>query len=141
MIEGGKLELRKPKYFLDTGAIALYFAGIPEIRRYVTEAAKGLCEVYTSELNMAELYYKIALKLGEDTAKIYYASLRNSSINIVSITEEYTLEAAKLKLRYYNVLSLADCYVIAISRYLGAKIVTTDEKIKDVYKKTIVIKP
>ncbi len=50
--------------------------------------------------------------------------MRNSPILIINVDEELTLEDAKIKLKYYGKLSLANSYLIALARKLGATILT-----------------
>lgn len=57
--------------------------------------------------------------------------LRTSPIKIASIDEHLTIVAAKLKLKHYRVLSLADCYLIALAKTQGATVVTTDRNVKE----------
>ncbi|HEW94066.1 MAG TPA: PIN domain-containing protein [Thermoprotei archaeon] len=46
--------------------------------------------------------------------------------------EDLTVNAAKLKLKYYSILSLADCYLIALAKRSKATIITTDQNVKSV---------
>ena len=57
---------------------------------------------------------------------------RNSPIVIKEIDETLTTEAAWLKLKHYDKLSLADCYLIALAKQLKSSIVTTDSRVKEV---------
>ncbi len=66
------------------------------------------------------------------TTMVKHSLLRNSPINIIGVDEGLTIEAAKLKLKYYNVLSLADCYLIALAKQRKAVIITMDQNIKSV---------
>ena len=50
----------------------------------------------------------------------------------MNVDEDLTIEAARLKLRYYNILSLADCYLIVLAKRSKAAIVTTDHNVKNV---------
>lgn len=63
---------------------------------------------------------------------VKHSLLRDSPIKVVDVNEELTVEAAKLKLKHYNVLSLADCYLMALARLNKATVVTTDHNIKNV---------
>ncbi len=51
------------RYVVDAGALALYFVGDEEARRYISEIIGGEAEGYICEVNLAELYYKTAEKL------------------------------------------------------------------------------
>ena len=127
----GELRLRK-KYVLDAGVIALYFAGRKDAKKYVDAIYDGKAEAFMCEVNVAEFLYNYARVFGWDAALVKQSLLRNSPINIIGIDEELTIEAAKLKLKYYNILSLADSYLIALAKRNRATIVTTDRDIKNV---------
>ncbi len=49
-----------------------------------------------------------------------------------AVDESLTLGAAKTKLKHYNILSLADSYLIALARRLKATIITTDQSVYNV---------
>jgi len=122
----------KKRYVLDAGILALYFAGRKDVKRYVDEIYSGRAKGFMCEVNVAEFLYNYARIFGWDTALARHTLLRNSPINIVSIEEELTVRAARLKLNYYNVLSLADCYLIALAKKNKATIITTDQNVKNV---------
>ena len=122
----------KKKYVLDAGVLALYFAGRRDVKKYIDEMYSGRIEAFMCEVNVAEFLYNYARIFGWDVALSRHSLLRNSPVSIVSIDEDLTINAAKLKLKYYNILSLADCYLIALAKKNKAKVITTDQKIKDV---------
>ena len=122
----------KKKYILDAGILALFFAGREDDKKYVYRAYSNKDKVFMCEINVAEFLYNYAKVFGWDSAKAKHKLLRNSPIEIIGVDENLTLEAAKLKLKYYNILSLADCYLIAMAKILKAIIVTTDGSIKNV---------
>ncbi|MEM2184336.1 MAG: PIN domain-containing protein [Candidatus Methanomethylicia archaeon] len=51
---------------------------------------------------------------------------------VVSPDEKQTIEAARIKLKYYDRLSLADSYLVALAIMLKGIIVTTDARIENV---------
>ena len=115
--------------------LALYFAGSREARKYIDEVYSGRAEAFMCEVNVAEFLYNYARVFGWESALIKHALLRNSPIAVVGVDEFLTTEAAKLKLKYYGRLSLADCYLIALAKQKKADIITTDkdvEKVKEV---------
>ena len=122
----------KEKYVIDAGVIALYFAGDQKVKEIVNDVYSGRAEAYMCEINIAEFLYNYAKVFGWGSALARHALIRNSPINIVGIDEYLTLEAAKLKLKYYNLLSIADCYLIALAKQRKAKVITTDEGVKRV---------
>jgi len=120
------------RYVLDAGVLALYFAGCGDVREYIDLVYEGSAEVFMCEVNVAEFLYSYARVFGWDAAMAKHALLRSSPINFVGVDEGLTVEAAKLKLKYYNVLSLADCYLIALAKRGKATVVTTDHNVKNV---------
>ena len=122
----------RKRYVLDAGVLALYFAGREDARKYIDAVYEGKAEAFMCEINVAEFLYNYARIFGWEAALAKHSLLRSSPIKIVGIDEELTIEAAKLKLRHYNVLSLADCYLIALAKKRNATIVTTDSYVKNI---------
>jgi len=120
------------KYVFDAGVLALYFAGRQDAKRFVDEVYGGKAKAYMCEVNVAEFLYNYARVFGWEAALVKHSLLRESPITIVEVGEELTVAAAKLKLKYYNLLSLADCYLIALAKLYKATIITTDSRVKEV---------
>ena len=131
----------KNRYIFDAGALALYFAGNDEVKDYFNEVFDTKVEGFVLDINLAEFYYKTAEVLGLEVAEIRYRMVRNSELKQLSAMGEVTREAAIVKLKNKNKLSLADSFLIAEAEDLNAKIITTDKSIKEVAtKRTIYIK-
>ena len=122
----------KRRYVLDAGVLALYFAGRESAKEYIYATYEGKARAFMCEVNVAEFLYNYARVFGWNAALVKNDLLRNSPITIISIDEDLTIRAAKLKLKHYNILSLADCYLIALAKQNGATIVTTDHNMKEV---------
>jgi len=122
--------LRK-RYVLDAGVLALYFAGRRDARRFIDDAYAERAEAYMLEINLAEFLYNYARVFGWEAALTRHSMIRASPIRIVGVDEELTVQAAKLKLRHYSRLSLADCYLLALAKKLGATVVTTDHAVRE----------
>ena len=122
----------KRRYVLDAGILALYFAGHESAKEYIYVAYEGRASVFMCEVNVAEFLYNYAKVFGWEAALVKNNLLRNSPVTIVGVDEDLTIRAAKLKLKYYDVLSLADCYLIALAKRNKATIVTTNHYIKEV---------
>lgn len=120
------------RYVLDAGFLALYFAGRADIRRYVEEAYRGEARAYVCEINLAEFLYNYARVFGWEAAAAKNSLIRNSPVIPVGVDEDLTLSAARLKLRYYGKLSLADCYLAALAGRLNATVLTSDPALRDV---------
>jgi len=124
--------LKKDRFVFDAGAIALYFGGDEEIRPHFVGALAEKGVGYVCEINLAEFYYKTAEKLGLEAAETRHLMIRNSKLEIISPNEETTRIASRLKLKYKNQLSLADCYALATTKVLKATLITTDSIINNV---------
>ena len=70
----------KSKYIIDSGVLALYFAGDQRVKKYFDEIFRGSSEGYLCEINLAKFYYKSAEKLGIDAADVRYEAIRNLSL-------------------------------------------------------------
>jgi len=125
----------KKKYVIDTGALALYFAGDFKVRKYFDEILAREADAYLCEVNLAEFYYKTVEKLGEEVADIRYESVRNSPIRQVPAAGDLTREAAKIKLEYRDKISLADAYLIALALQTRAIALTTDSVVKEILRR------
>lgn len=94
-----------------------------------------------SSINLSEFHYKTCQKLGKTTADIRYYQIRRA-ISIVETDEELSRIAGVEKCRQSHLLSLADCYALALTKRLRATLLTTDPelaKTKEV--RTILFKP
>ena len=131
----------RKRYVLDAGVLALYFAGRKDARKFIDAVYVGEAEAFMCEINVAEFLYNYARIFGWDAALVKHSLLRSSPIKIVGIDEELTIEAAKLKLKYYKVLSLADCYLIALAKKRNATVVTTDSYVKNVAEVPTILLP
>jgi len=131
----------REKYVLDANIPSLYFAGNNYVKKYIDEIYEGKAEAYMLEINLAELLYHYARAFGWRSALVKNSLIRNSPIKIISMDEELTLEAAKLKMKYYQALSLADCYLIAFAKLHKAKIVTSDHVLKEINEVPVILVP
>ncbi len=93
----------------------------PYFKRIFSSGAIG----YISEINLAEFYYKAAIKKGVDTADNWYRQIRQSAFQIVAPDEEITRSAGLWKVKR-NDLSLADCFALATTQQKAQILLTTD---------------
>jgi len=113
------------RYVVDTGVTSLYFAGDALAKRYIDEILTRQVAAYLSELNIAEFTYIYAREFGNEGAATRVGLIRSQPFRIVGIDEELTTSAARFKSKYSK-YSLADCYLLAIAKSLGATLLTTD---------------
>ncbi len=103
-----------------------------EAKRYIDEVYSGAAEAYMCEVDIAEFLYNYARVFGWEAALAKHSLIRSSPIEIIGLNKELTVNAARLKLKYYNILSLADCYLVALAKQKKACIVSTDGGVKKV---------
>lgn len=129
--------MRANKLAFDAGALSLYYAGDKRIKSYFDSVFSKTKMGFVSEVNLAEFYYKTAEKFGLQTAETRYRLTRGSLI-IVAPDEMITRDAAKLKPKSHDKLSLADCFAISTAINNQCTLITTDTKIKQVKEVTTV---
>lgn len=117
----------RSRYLLDAGIFPLILAGNVNVKRFVDEIASGRAEPLVCEVNLAEFYAKTCEKKGRVVADVYYLRMRyQPSMRIITLDEELTRGAARLKCKHRSKVSLADCYAAIAASMNGAVLVTTD---------------
>ncbi|MBI2547381.1 MAG: PIN domain-containing protein [Candidatus Aenigmarchaeota archaeon] len=112
------------RFFFDSYAIIEVIKGNPTYDNYKS------AEIITTKLNLFEICYFLLRDYGEHKAKEYIESVWDS---VVDFDNEIVFIAAKLKLnRKEERLSMVDCIGYIISKSLGVKFLTGDEKFKDI---------
>ena len=119
-------------YVFDAGALTLLLFGDERLSSYVNEISRGTAKAYTSAVNLAELYYKTADKVGRETADAWYFRIVNSNLVIVSADAPLAREVGIYKGKYRGLLSLADCFALALSVKEKAQLLTTDKDFRGV---------
>uniref|UniRef100_A0A7C1GP81 Type II toxin-antitoxin system VapC family toxin n=1 Tax=Thermofilum adornatum TaxID=1365176 RepID=A0A7C1GP81_9CREN len=121
--------MKKNKLVFDTGPLLLYFAGDKQVEVLFNEINADRAEGYTSELNLAELYYKMCAKFGRKDAEVRITSFRFSKILTLPIDDQLTREAGYLKCTYGDSISLVDAYILALAKRLKGTLITTDYRL------------
>jgi predicted nucleic acid-binding protein len=85
----------------------------------------------TCEPNLAELYYKTCEKLGRETARIRYLSVRRSGLTVFAPNEKLSRSAGELKCIHRGKLSLVDAYVLAVATEERSTLITSDPRIAE----------
>jgi len=129
--KGWRRPLKKDKFFFDTGPFFLYFAGDEQVKRILDRIKNRETEGYTCETNLTEFYYKTCEKLGREVAQIRYASIRDFDFSIMPIDEKLSYIAADLKCIHRGKLSLADAYIISLTKLQRGTLITTDPRISE----------
>ena len=123
--------MKKPKYILDSYALLAYFQGEhggEQVRKLLKEASVGQAYVCISVINLGEVYYILARRRGEASAKSIVEDMALLPIERLAATMERILSAASIKARYS--VSYADAFVIAGAEELSASILTGDPEFK-----------
>jgi len=121
------------KYVIDTGVLFLHLIDDERVRPYFKEINEGRAKAFICDVNLAEYYYKTCEKLGREVADVRYNQIR-VLINPVSTNQDLTREAGKIKCKYRDKLSLADCFALALSKIKGAILLTTDSDLAEIKK-------
>ena len=128
------MSLNARSYLFDAGLFSQFYEGASEVKPYFDRVFSARATGYISEVNLAEFYYKSALRKGVVTTDIWYRQIRQSSFRIVPPDESITRIAGLWKTKQ-NDLSLADCFALATAQQLAQVLLTTDStlaKIKQV---------
>lgn len=111
------------KYFADTYAFLEIVKGNPNYKKYLTQ------HLYTSVLNLYELYYILLRDYEETTAKKYFLQFKEF---VLIIKDEYLFEASKIKLTYAKKkISYTDALGYAMALAFNMKFLTGDSAFKE----------
>jgi len=120
---------------LDSFALIAYLRAEPagsKVTPLLKDAEAGKVLLFLSYINLAEIYYKTIREQGLDKGREVVAILRALPIEIVSLSDEFTLRAAEIKAAHP--MSFADCFATALALEKHAAILTGDPEFKSVEK-------
>ncbi len=120
------------RYVYDAGALGLLLAGDARFRGFVAEVSRGQASAHASVVNVAEFYYKTGQKLGAETAETWFVRIVNSNLAVEAADSDLAREAGLYKMRYREILSLADCFAAAETLRRRGVLLTTDGDLKQV---------
>jgi len=118
------------KYVMDTGVLSLFYAGDERVKPFFGHIQNGKARGYVASTNLAEFYYKVCQKLGQETALVRFHQTQ-TILEAVQTDRELAKAAGLNKCRYSH-LSLADAFAIALTEKLGGTLLTTDEALLEV---------
>jgi len=98
----------------------------------LTEAETGKSSISIHIINLGEVFYRLWRVSGMKRAEEILDKIRLLPIQILSISDEEVMEAAKIKAKYP--ISYADAFAVAKALQSGATIVTGDPEYKKVSK-------
>lgn len=120
---------------LDSFALIAYLRAEPagaKVAAYLQNANTGKIRLFLSHINLAEVYYKTIREQGRDKGREVIAILRALPIEIVSLSDELTLQAAEIKATHP--MSFADCFATTLALEKHAAILTGDPEFKSIEK-------
>jgi len=120
-------------YVLDACALITLFneeEGADTVAKLMARAYDGTDRLFMSSIQVMEVYYDRIYIKGTEYADTVLESIYASPITILhDISRNIIKEAARFKTSYS--MSLADTFVAAIAKSLGAHLVTKDNEMKE----------
>lgn len=98
----------------------------------LTEAETGKSSISIHIINLGEVFYRVCRVSGMKRGEEILDKIRMLPIQILSISDEEVMEAAKIKAKYP--ISYADAFAVAKALQSGATVVTGDPEYKKVSK-------
>ena len=119
------------RYVLDSFAMIAFLEdepGADKVESILRALMQNKARVYMSVINWGEIFYNIFREQGQKEAEDVMARIREYPFKIVDADQKLTYEAAYLKGTHK--IAYADCFAAALSRTLGAPVVTGDPEFK-----------
>lgn len=119
------------KVVLDAWALLAYLQredpAATRVKTVLQKAETRKIQVFTSIINIGEVFYNIGRRRGERAADETLEELRLLSLTILPVEPETVLKAARLKIRH--TLSYADAFAVLAAQELRATLVTGDPEL------------
>jgi len=106
--------------------------GYELIDELLDEAEIGKSSISIHIINLGEVFYRLCRVSGMKRAEEILDKIRMLPIQILSISDEEVMEAAKIKAKYP--ISYADAFAVAKALQSGVTVVTGDPEYKKVSK-------
>jgi ribonuclease VapC len=106
--------------------------GYELIDELLDEAETGKSSISMHSINLGEVFYRLCRVSGMKRGEEILDKIRMLPIQILSISDEEVMEAAKIKAKYP--ISYADAFAIARALQSGVTVVTGDPEYKKVSK-------
>ena len=117
------------RYLLDTSALLTLSGdepGAETVDELLTKGRRGEIRVYLSFMSVMESGYKAYQVRGEDGLATLLASLQQLPLTRVDLSEALIALAARMKGTYR--LSVADAWILATAKQIGATLVHKDSE-------------
>ena len=124
---------KKKGYVLDSFAVLSFFQaerGSARVKEILEKALNGEIVTRLSAINLGEIFYISARRLGENKAEKMLQDIRRLSVKIEGATDKRIMAAARLKARYP--ISYADGFTVSLAMEFGDSIVTGDPEFKKI---------
>ncbi len=124
---------KRKRFVIDSFALISFFQrepGSEKVKEILGQALLGKAVIYLSAINLGEIYYITARKLGKNLAEEMLEDIENLPIKIEEATRKRILGASRVKAHYP--LSYADAFVVSLGMEFEASIVTGDPEFKSV---------
>jgi len=119
-------------YLLDACSLLAVFNGEPDAQKVldlIKQAKAGNVRLYMNIVQLLEVYYDRIYISGEENARTRIESVLAEPITIIeTISYPIMYEAGRFKTSYS--MSLADAFLCATAKSLGATLVTKDSEMK-----------
>jgi len=125
---------RVPVYILDSFAALAFFQDEPaagRIEELLVKSARAEVQLVMAVVNLGEVFYKTFREFGADRANaVLELLLYEYEIEFADVDQDLALEGARVKA--VHSMSYADCIAAALTRQLGATLVTGDPEFQRV---------
>lgn len=125
--------MKKKGFILDSYALLAYFQaeqGGAIVRDILKKARDAEASALLSVINLGEIYYIVARKLGTETARELVEDIKGLPLELIDADRARALAAAEIKAQHP--LSYADAFAAAAALEFSATIVTGDPEFKEV---------
>ena len=92
-------------------------------------AETGKIRLLLNLINAGEVYYRLVRVLSEGAADAFWKDLKRMPLELVSVTQTLTIQAARLKGAYP--IAYADAFAAATARKENSPLVTGDPELKN----------
>jgi predicted nucleic acid-binding protein len=125
--------VKKPRFVFDSFSILAYFQAEPtalKVKEILKQARKEEAVVFLSVMNLGEIIYTVARKLGPDISQETLHDVLTLPVQIAEATLKRVLSAAHIKACFP--VSYADAFAVALAQETTATVVTGDPEFKRV---------
>jgi len=130
------------KVVLDAWALLAYLQqeepAASRVKTVLQKAEAQKTQVFTSIINIGEVFYNIGRRRGEQVAEETLEELRLLSFTILPVEPETVLKAARLKI--HHTLSYADAFAVLTAQELHATLMTGDPELIHIQKIVLIEK-